>query len=223
MNVTIPVPPLHPAPVREREREIVASVRGIFAEKGFDGASMQDLARAAGMSAGNFYRYFPSKAALIEAMIRAHLSEVEGQFAVVVAAPHPISALRNALKMRIQAESLGCEDAAIWAEITAAALRKPDIAQVVHRVEDEIAQYLTGAMTLSLGLPPDADRTRFEAAARLLVLLVKGHAMQGRTRGRVMPALTALVLRTVDDILNAIEDLAPATQPGCLDNPGEKT
>jgi hypothetical protein len=38
-----------------------------------------------------------------------------------------------------------------------------------------------------------------------------------------MPALTTLVLRTVDDILNSIEDLAPATQPGCQDNPGEKT
>ncbi len=214
MNVTTPVTPLHPAPVRDREREIIASVRGIFAEKGFDGASMQDLARAAGMSAGNFYRYFPSKAALIEAIIRAHLSEVEGQFAAVVAAPYPIAALRHALKQRIQAESLGCDDAAIWAEITAAALRKPDIAQVVHRVEDEIAQYLTRAMTLSLGLPPDADLTPFDAAARLLVLLVKGHAMQGRTRGQVMPALTALVQRSVDDILNDIEAMASDTK-GC--------
>ena len=43
----------------QRTLDILALVRVAFAEKGFDGASMQDLARAAGMSVGNFYRYFP--------------------------------------------------------------------------------------------------------------------------------------------------------------------
>ena len=56
------------APPRPREYEILDNIRHTFAEKGFDGASMQDLARAAGMSVGNFYRYFPSKAAMVEAI-----------------------------------------------------------------------------------------------------------------------------------------------------------
>ncbi len=38
---------------------ILAQARAAFVEKGFDGASMQDLARAAGMSAGNFYSLLP--------------------------------------------------------------------------------------------------------------------------------------------------------------------
>ena len=54
-----------------REAEILAAIRRAFAAKGFDGASMQYLAREAGMSVGNFYRYFPSKAAMVEAMILA--------------------------------------------------------------------------------------------------------------------------------------------------------
>ena len=57
------------APARSREDEILDRIRSIFAEKGFDGASMQELARAAGMSVGNFYRYFPSKSAIVEALI----------------------------------------------------------------------------------------------------------------------------------------------------------
>ena len=60
-----------PAPAaEERSHEILASIRQAFAEKGFDGASMQDLARAAGMSVGNFYRYFPSKAAIVAGDVR---------------------------------------------------------------------------------------------------------------------------------------------------------
>ena len=61
------VPP--PDPKEAREAEILESIRTTFAAKGFDGASMQELARAAGMSVGNFYRYFPSKAAMVEAIM----------------------------------------------------------------------------------------------------------------------------------------------------------
>ncbi len=204
MNLTAPSSAFA-TPQRQRERDILASVRGIFAEKGFDGASMQDIARATGMSAGNFYRYFPSKAALIEALIAAHMSEVDAQFAVVVAAPQPMVALRAALRARIASEGLACDDAPIWAEINAAALRKPEIAALVDRVEHDVARYLTQAMALSLGIDPDKSAAQFEAQARLLVLLVKGHAMQQRTHGSVMPSLTALVQRMVDGILDEIE------------------
>ena len=65
MQLAVTPPTLSHADIRSTE--ILASVRQTFVEKGFDGASMQDLARAAGMSVGNFYRYFPSKAAIIQA------------------------------------------------------------------------------------------------------------------------------------------------------------
>lgn len=48
-----------------RRAEILEAARVVFADHGCDGASMQDVARAAGVSAGNIYRYFPSKEALI--------------------------------------------------------------------------------------------------------------------------------------------------------------
>jgi AcrR family transcriptional regulator len=47
---------------REARRiEIVAAARRCFARDGFHQTSMPDIAREAGMSAGAFYRYFPSK------------------------------------------------------------------------------------------------------------------------------------------------------------------
>ena len=50
------------------------------------------------MSVGNFYRYFPSKAAIVEAMVRLDLAEIQGEFAEIQtsddaherpARPHP--------------------------------------------------------------------------------------------------------------------------------------
>ena len=43
----------------QKVAEILSRLRDAFAEKGFDGASMQDLARAAGISVGNFTAIFP--------------------------------------------------------------------------------------------------------------------------------------------------------------------
>ena len=84
----------HPA-ADARSHEILASIRQAFAEKGFDGASMQDLARAAGMSVGNFYRYFPSKAAIVQAMCGYDLAEIQGEFAEIQTSDTPMICLRD--------------------------------------------------------------------------------------------------------------------------------
>lgn len=51
-----------------RRQEILEAARSVFVAKGCDAASMQDIAKAAGVSAGNIYRYFPNKDALIVAV-----------------------------------------------------------------------------------------------------------------------------------------------------------
>ncbi len=55
------VTPAHEAAIRERI--IDASLR-VFAERGFHGATMQDVVRASGLSVGAIYTYFGSKAEL---------------------------------------------------------------------------------------------------------------------------------------------------------------
>lgn len=56
------------AHVDARVGAIKAAAEKVFAERGFTGATMQEIAREAGLSAGAIYRYFPSKEALIEAL-----------------------------------------------------------------------------------------------------------------------------------------------------------
>ena len=95
---------MHPIPLPspdQRTADILSRVRIAFAENGFDGTSMQDLARAAGMSAGNFYRYFPSKAAIVEALIAHDLAGMDADFLTVLQSPSPLEALRALMQRRL--------------------------------------------------------------------------------------------------------------------------
>lgn len=185
-----------------RSVEILDRVRHAFAEKGFDGASMQDLARAAGMSVGNFYRYFPSKAAIVEGLIRRDLSEIEATFASVMGSPDPLTALRATLAERVQEDCAA--DGQIWAEITAAALRKPEIGAVAKQMEDEITNYMLAVFARITGMSDTECRIRFTAQAKLIVMLVKAAAMQPDHEPALRANLSALLLRTIDRTLDEV-------------------
>jgi AcrR family transcriptional regulator len=66
------------APDNAKRRQILDGARRVFLSAGFDGASMGEIARAAGVSKGTLYVYFDSKEALFEALTleeRAGLAE----------------------------------------------------------------------------------------------------------------------------------------------------
>jgi AcrR family transcriptional regulator len=52
----------------KRRAAIVQAVRRVFAEKGYDGTTTRELAKAAGVSEGLLFKHFPNKEALFEAM-----------------------------------------------------------------------------------------------------------------------------------------------------------
>lgn len=192
-----------PPQAEHRAIEILEGVRQAFAEKGFDGASMQDLARACGMSVGNFYRYFPSKAAIVAALVTRDLTEVEGEFSQIIESPDPMSALRTALRYRIETDQ--CEaDGHIWAEVTAASLRKPEIAEITRQMETEIIRYLTIVFGHAKGIAAEEARLRYAAHGSLLVMMIKASAMHRTGTAEERANLTALTIRTIDRILDEI-------------------
>ena len=52
-----------------RRQEILEAALDLFCEKGYEGASMADLAQRLGISQGLCYRYFPSKQALLDCAV----------------------------------------------------------------------------------------------------------------------------------------------------------
>ena len=192
----------------QRSVEILESARRAFAEKGFDGASMQDIAREAGMSVGNFYRYFPSKAAIVEALIAFDMEEMERDFSNILIHQSPLQALRETIERKItDAECQG--DGKIWAEITAAALRKPEIREIAYRMEQGIVAHLITIFSLAANLPLDEAQARWTAHAHLLVMMVKACAMQS-PENPTTADLTQLVLRNINRTLDDIATSAAA-------------
>jgi AcrR family transcriptional regulator len=58
-----------------KRRQIMEGARQVFLSAGFDGASMNDIARAAGVSKGTLYAYFDSKDDLFRAIIRGEYAQ----------------------------------------------------------------------------------------------------------------------------------------------------
>ena len=60
---------IDPARQQERRRQILAAAAECFAENGFHATSTAQICARAGMSPGNLFHYYASKAEIIEALI----------------------------------------------------------------------------------------------------------------------------------------------------------
>jgi AcrR family transcriptional regulator len=182
-----------------RTLEILMSIRSVFEQKGFDGASMQDLARAAEMSVGNFYRYFASKDAIIAAMVEHDLQDVAHMFGEIRSSTDPRATFLASMRREILQHNQSC-DGSLWTEIEAAANRRPEIGQITRRMESDVQRYLIETFAVIAGRPAAGMEARFAEHARLMIVIFKGTA----TQPGLTPALVDLAVSTIDLILDRI-------------------
>ncbi len=64
------------ADYEDKRDAIVEEAATLFAAKGFAGASLSDLADACGMSKSLFYHYYPSKEAILYAVMKGHMDDL---------------------------------------------------------------------------------------------------------------------------------------------------
>jgi len=65
------------AATREDKKEcILSAALELFAEKGFHGTAVPEIAQKAGVAAGTIYRYFASKEAIVNAVYQRHKSQL---------------------------------------------------------------------------------------------------------------------------------------------------
>lgn len=79
-----------------RPEEILEAALAEFIARGFEAARMEDIAKAAGISKAAIYLYFPSKVAVLEALIEAKVAPLARQAQTLAAAGEadPLMALR---------------------------------------------------------------------------------------------------------------------------------
>ena len=85
MSTDSPIRPLRADARRNREK-IVDAARAAFAENGLE-TQMDDVARRAQVGVGTLYRHFPTKDALVRAMVHAHMERMALLGREVLASP----------------------------------------------------------------------------------------------------------------------------------------
>ena len=92
----VPLPPVRkPRADAQRNRERILEVaKEVFTRDGA-AASLDDIARQAGIGAGTLYRHFPTRDALIEAVFRSEVEKLAASGQRFAAAMPPLEALRT--------------------------------------------------------------------------------------------------------------------------------
>jgi len=101
-----PTPPARARQEKAREharREILLAAGGVFARKGFESATLADLAQAAGYAAPSLYRYFASKEEIFRSLLALFKAEMMATFDSPVDRAAPL-ADRLAALLRTQTE-----------------------------------------------------------------------------------------------------------------------
>ncbi|HEY2366994.1 MAG TPA: helix-turn-helix domain-containing protein, partial [Polyangiaceae bacterium] len=85
-------------------RAILAAAAKVFPKRGFEGAQVPDIARAAGVSVGIVYRYFDDKREIFLEMLESHLNAARAEVSARLAPEQfagaaPVSAIARVVEV----------------------------------------------------------------------------------------------------------------------------
>ena len=169
-------------PVNEQAREermaqILDGARGCFVQRGFHASSISEIGAAAGVSVANIYQYFPSKEALIAALIEVDLERHHSLIARFWNTDFSRAAI-EAILGDIFLTPQGHAIAVLRAEIASEGARNPQVAALLRSAESGLIAAVHGGIRaarengqIAAGLDPEKIAERlslvFEGLMRL--------------------------------------------------------
>jgi AcrR family transcriptional regulator len=162
--------------VESRRQQILDAACDRVRQSGFHGASMAEIAKTAGLSVGQIYRYFENKEAIIAAIVAQDLAEMREKFAELESQP---GSLLDAIGAHMPEALDKCFDirrSALVLEVLAEAARNPKVAAIV-RAADEQERVLAHNM-LARSRKPDWTQAEFLARSEMIGVLFDGLVMR---------------------------------------------
>jgi len=173
------------AVVATRSDQILLAAARLFAARGYGATSIDDIGAAAGVSGPAIYWHFPSKQALLAAMLTAVSEQLlaAGQ-ECVVAAPSPAAALAGLVDVQVRF-ALGQPDLIV---VHGRELRQLDDAQA-HAVRSLQRKYVDVWIAALRYLYPAVRRPRAAAAVHATIGLINSTPHTGSLQPRTLSPL----------------------------------
>src|SRR5579871_5683825 len=150
----------------ERRERILAAAERAFAENGFHATTMQHVAEAAGMSAGNLYRTFPSKVAIVEGLCARDQQERIDSFVSIAQGGSVFGAFEAGLREHFASRTP--DKARLALEIWAEGARNPAIAALSLAVDADIIAKIARVVQLAKDRGEAAPGIDAHAIARFM-------------------------------------------------------
>jgi TetR/AcrR family transcriptional repressor of uid operon len=155
-----------------RRKEILNAAQRCFVRSGFHQTSMQEICAEAQMSAGNLYRYFPSKETIIAGITERDRAEVVQDFTRTDLSQELFAALEAMARHYFTVRSI--EQVSLCTEIMSEARHNPEVARISAVFEVEIRKWLTSGFDMAAkrgDISKDAD---IEGAVNMLMIIADG-------------------------------------------------
>jgi AcrR family transcriptional regulator len=157
----------------ERRLQILEAAERAFVRHGFHATTMQHVADEVGMSAGNLYRYFPSKEAIVEGLCGLDQAERAQAFAELMADHRQImQALCGALRRHVLAKPP--EKARLLVEIWSEAGRNPRVAAMIAAIDADVFAGLEKLIEAAKAAGAASPRLDSRFGARFFLTFVAG-------------------------------------------------
>lgn len=161
-----------------RQDEIIVAARRCFRASGFHAASMSQIALEAQLSVGQIYRYFASKDAIIEEMIRRIIDYRIAEMESNAQTQH----IPQVLAWR---QTLSDDDDALMLEVAAEATRNPRVAAMMAQADARM--YETACAHLKKA-HPHLEESRVRCCVEIMASLIEGTIFRNLTPQKCDPA-----------------------------------
>jgi len=184
-------PPPRQARSRQTREAVLAAALVLFAERGYDGTAMTDIAGRAGIAVGAVYRHFSTKRQLLLVLVDRLLAEI----GALELAPPPGADARAAVAgllraaLATDAKYVGAYRA--WLGLAA---RDPRLAEVDRQVVAWSTDRLAALLAVAVAAPDGRCDLDVPATARLLTLMFWRLLLEpDLTAERTLRALSAML------------------------------
>ncbi|WP_085315437.1 TetR/AcrR family transcriptional regulator [Derxia lacustris] len=185
---------------RLRRSQILDAAAECFRRHGFHAASIAQISKTAGMSAGHIYNYFENKEAIVAAIVERGLHDMQEVLARLTAAGN----LREAMLDEVDQAMTDCLDereTRLQLELCAEAGRNERVAALVRAADAHSMTQFTALLRLTLG--PELPQAEIDGRVEAMAALFDGLTIRSvRNPGLDRAALAASMRRALTALLS---------------------